>query len=426
MLGQQRREAVMTVSGLGRPTRVIGTLLLAIACSAPGALGAQSPHTLEYAKPADAGMSPVLLETGIQLFRDAVARGELAGAVLLVAKEGKVVLHEAVGVKNARERLPMERNTMFRMASNTKPTVATAIAMLVERGKLEYDAPVSRYIPSFDNDRARSIQVRHLLSHTSDLRIDGLFIEPLMERSPAHPDAPSLQLEVARFGDVGAELVPGEAYRYNNAGFNTLGALVEIASGRTLEGFLKEEIFERLGMVDSYNQEVAEKLDGKLSRMSAIHSRNADGEWRLTWTPGEPPRVPFVRGSGGMVSTAWDYAHFLQMFLNGGSYGGVRFVESETVELMTTPKSPAIVPLPPGSAGRDAYYGYGWFVREDGIYSHYGSDGTLGWVDPKRGIVGVVLTGTPGGENPRELFMDVVAHAAMRGERDQRPRRAGP
>ena len=345
-------------------------------------------------------MSAVVLESGVQLFRDAVERGDLAGAVLLVAKDGKVVLHEALGWRNAQQRLPMERNTMFRMASNTKPLVATAISMLVERRKMEYEAPVRRYIPSFDNYRAGFIQVRHLLSHTSDLRINSLFLEPLMERSPEHPDAPTLQLEVARFGNVGAEFPPGESYRYNNAGFNTLGALVEIASGMNLAAFLKTEIYEPLGMVDSYNHEVAEKLDGKLARMSAIHSRNASGEWMLGWEPGDPPRVPFVRGSGGMVSTAWDYAIFCQMFLNGGSYGGVRLLESQTVERMTTPKSPEIVPLPPGSAGRRAYYGYGWFVREDGVYSHYGSDGTLAWVDPERRIVGVVLTGTPGGPTP--------------------------
>jgi CubicO group peptidase (beta-lactamase class C family) len=399
----------MTINGLGSPRArraFVGSVLLAIAGSAPALVSAQS-HKLEYAKPADAGMSPATLEAGVQLFREAVNRGDLAGAVLLVARDGKVVLHEAVGWRNAQERLPMERNTMFRMASNTKPLVASAISMLVERRKLDYDAPVSRYIPSFDNDRAGSIQVRHLLSHTSDLDIDGLFIEPLM-------DAPTLQLEVARFGSVGAKLPPGESYRYNNAGFNTLGALVEIASGKSLEAFLKDEIYQPLGMVDSYNQEAADKLDGKLPRMSAIHARNGDDEWTLRWKPGEPARVPFVRGSGGTVSTAWDYAHFLQMFLNGGSYGGVRLLKSETVELMTTPTSSAIVPLPPGSAGRKAFYGYGWFVREDGIYSHYGSDGTLGWVDPERGIIGVVLTGTPGGDNPREHFMDVVANAVVK------------
>jgi CubicO group peptidase (beta-lactamase class C family) len=426
-------SAVTTFIGHRRPTRArtgsfrigyafsrccafFGVLLLAIAGSPPRSLRAQGQNTLQYAEPADVGMSPAILESGVQLFRDAVERGDLAGAVLLVAKDGKVVLHEAVGWRNAQQRLPMERNTMFRMASNTKPVVATAISMLVERRKMEYEAPVRRYIPAFDNYRAGFIQVRHLLSHTSDLRINSLFLEPLMESSPEHPDAPTLQLEVARFGNVGAERLPGEAYRYNNAGFNTLGALVEIASGMSLEAFLRAEIYEPLGMVDSYNREVAEKLDGKLTRMSAIHSRNESGEWTLGWEPGDPPQVPFVRASGGMVSTAWDYAIFCQMFLNGGSYGGVRLLESRTVERMTTRKSPEIVPLPPGSAGRRAYYGYGWFVREDGIYSHYGSDGTLAWVDPEHGIVGVVLTGTPRGANPRELFMDVVAHAVVRDD----------
>ena len=122
-------------------------LLLAIAGSPPRSLRAQGQNTLQYAEPADVGMSPAILESGVQLFRDAVERGDLAGAVLLVAKDGKVVLHEALGWRNAQRRLPMERNTMFRMASNTKPVVATAISMLVQRRKLEYEAPCAGTSP---------------------------------------------------------------------------------------------------------------------------------------------------------------------------------------------------------------------------------------------------------------------------------------
>ncbi len=149
-----------------------------------------------------------------------------------------------------------------------------------------------------------------------------------MEPSAEHPDAPTLQLEVARFGEVGAEVLPGTSYSYSNPGYNTLGALVEIASGQSLESFLKERIYRPLGMADSYNHEIAEKLDGKLDRMGAVYYESENGAVGAGWEPGDPPQMPFVRASGGMISTAWDYAIFCQMFLNGGVYGGKRILQA--------------------------------------------------------------------------------------------------
>lgn len=363
--------------------------------------------TLTRATPEDAGMSSTVLQAAAGLYRDAVARGDLVGAVLLVAKDGKIVLHEAVGSRDLAHGLPMEPNTMFRMASNTKPVVATAVGMLVERGRLGYDDLVREHIPSWDNYRAGFINVGHLLSHTSGLRIPTLFLEPYMEPSARHPDAPTLQLEVARFGEVGAEVVPGTSFSYNNPGFNTLGALVEIASGRPLEVFLRENVYASLGMKDSYHHEVAEELDGKLDRMGAVYYEKVGGQWVAAWTPGDPPQVPFVRASGGMISTAADYAIFCQMFLNGGVYGGKRILTPETVALMTEPKTPTGA-SPAGEDGPREYYGYGWFVGSDGVYYHGGSDGTHAWVDPGRKVIGLVFTQTPRGPNPRQRFQEMV------------------
>ena len=117
---------------------------------------------------------------------------------------------------------------------------------------------------------------------------------------------------------MGAEVLPGTSYSYSNPGYNTLGALVEIASGQSLESYLDERIYTPLGMHDSYNHE----LPGKLDRMGAVYYRRQAGEWVPGWEPGDEPQVPFVRASGGMISTAWDYAIFCQMFLNGGIYDG--------------------------------------------------------------------------------------------------------
>ena len=368
--------------------------------------------TLTMGTPEEVGMSPAILGGAVQLYRDAVEAGGLVGAVLLVAKDGKVVLHEALGWRHKGRNLPMEKNTMFRMASNTKPPVATAISILVEEGKLSYEDPVRNHFPTWDNYRAGFIQIRHLLSHTSGLRINSLFLMPYMEPSAEHPDAPNLKLEAARFGGVGAEVIPGTSYSYSNPGFNTLGALVEIASGQPLEEYLDDQIYTPLGMHDSYHHEVAEKLDGKLDRMGAVYYTRENGEWVPGWEAGDPPQVPFIRASGGMISTAMDYAVFCQMYLNGGVYGGERIISEETVETMTSPFF-----LAGGEAEADrgvrVGYGYGWRVEEDGTFSHTGSDGTGAWVDPNHDLIVLVFTQTPRGRNPRQKFVELVRSAIM-------------
>lgn len=391
-----------------RPGALLAAAVAFLLSGAP--LAAQGAR-LSYATPQEAGMSAPILEAGVGLFREAVRQGELVGAVLLVARDGKVVLHEAIGLRHREANLPMEKNTMFRMASNTKPVIATAVAMLVERGKLRFEDPVRNYIPSFDNYRSGFIQISHLLSHTSGFRINSLFLEPYMMKSAQHPDAPSLQLEVARFGEVGAAVIPGTSYSYSNPGYNTLGALIEIVSDRPLDVFLRQEIYRPLGMSDTYHMEVAEKLDGKLPRMGAVYYTRTSGQWTAGWKPGDPPQVPFVRASGGLISTAWDYALFLQTFLNEGAYGGVRLLKPETVKLMTSRHTPVV-------EGRGGGYGYGWSIDEEGVYSHGGSDGTFAWVDPGRRTIGIVLTQTPRGRNPRGKFIELVKAAVD----EQRPR----
>jgi CubicO group peptidase (beta-lactamase class C family) len=383
-----------------RKTQMLSAATLALAALHLVMPAAAQNVTLTRAAPRDVDMSPAVLEAGVGLYREAIERGDLVGAVLLVARNGKVVLHEAVGSRNREARLPMEKNTMFRMASNTKPVIATAVAMLVERGKLRYEDPVRKYIPSFDNYKSGFIQVQHLLSHTSGFRINTLFIEPYLTKSSQNPDGPTLKGEVARFGEVGAEVTPGTTYSYSNPGYNTLGALIEIASGQPLEAFLRNEIYRPLGMVDTYNHEIANKLDGKLERMGAVYYTQKDGYWSAGWKPGDPPQVPFPRASGGLISTAWDYAIFLQTFLNGGVYGDVRLIKPETVKLMTTRHSP--------QSENGGGYGFGWQLDANGIYSHGGSDGTYAWVDPSNQIIGLVFTQTPRGRNPRQKFMELV------------------
>ncbi len=350
-------------------------------------LVAQEARTLSYGEPEEVGMSRAVLEGALGLYHEAVERGDLVGAVLLVARKGRIVLHEAVGMRDKERGLPMERNSMFRMASNTKPVVATAVAQLVEEGKLSYDDLVREYIPEWDNYRAGFITVGHLLSHSSGLRIPTLFLQPLGEN-------PTLRSESARFGPIGAEVTPGETYSYNNPGYNTLGALVEIASGQLLEDRLMETVYGPLGMADSYNHRAGHEVDGKVDRMGAVYyQRGPDGDWAPGGTPGGPVAFPFARASGGMISSAWDYAVFSQMFLNGGAYDGAEILSPESVDVMTSPKIHIA-----GEGDEASYYGYGWRLA-DGTFGHGGSDGTNAWLDPGREIIGLVFTQTPRGDN---------------------------
>jgi CubicO group peptidase (beta-lactamase class C family) len=362
---------------------------------------------LTPSSPSAAGMSAPGLDSAVALYRDAVKRSEIVGAVLLVARNGKVVLHEAIGWRNLESKLPMDTSAMFRMSSNTKPVIAAGVAILADEGRLRFSDSVKSYIPAFDNRKARSITVHQLLSHTSGLEIDALFagraITPARVMSWLRRDPPSLRREANLIGSVGAKTSPGTSYSYSNPGYNTLGALIEIVSGQPLDVFLRENIYDKLGMTDTYNREAAENLDGKLHRMGPVYSRREDGTRFILWKPGDAPDVSFVHASGGLVTTAWDYAVFMQMLMNGGSYGDTRLLRPETVQLMLTNHGP------PGSRG----YGYGWGINKDGTFTHSGSSGTYAWGDLSRGIIGVALTHTTSGAELRSRFMALVNMAVV-------------
>ena len=365
---------------------------------------AQQGATLSYGSPSSVGMDAALLDRAAQLYRDAVERDELKGAVLLVARRGVIVLHEAVGWRHEAYRLPMERDTLFRMASNTKPVIGTAVLILHEAGKLSLDDRASDHLESFENDRSRDITVRQLLNHSSGLRIGPIF-HPFAE-----DETPTLLGAVAKFGAEGPAVEPGASYSYSNAGYNTVGAIIEVASGMPLEDFLRTRIYEPLGMADTLNHED----ESKLSRMATVYRgrRRDDGRvvFRQGFTPGDGPDFPLIRASGGMISTAPDYARFLQMHLNRGRYGDVRILSEESVASATRGDV---------ASGARTAYGLGWQVAGDGAYSHSGSDGTMAWVDPARELIGMVLTQSPGGINPSREFRALVNRAVGRHARNQ-------
>jgi CubicO group peptidase (beta-lactamase class C family) len=373
-----------------------GLVLLALVCAGLcTGLSAQGARRLADGPAASAAMDQAALDKGVELFRQAIARDELRGAVLMVARHGTIVLHEALGWRHHGYRLPMEKDTLFRMASNTKPVVATAVMILQQDGKLKVGDRAGEYLPSFDTYRSREITIAELLSHTSGLRIGPIFY-PFDKAGP-----PTLQGAVAKFGEEGPVETPGATFSYSNAGFNTLGAIIEKVSGLPLEAFLKARIYDPLGMTDSLNHEDP----AKLARMATVYrGTQVDGkvEWTQGFVPDDPPDFPVIRASGGLISTAMDYGRFLQMFLNGGVYGGARVLTPESIAAMTAPHA---------DAGKDGAYGYGWFVGAGGVYWHSGSDGTYAWVDPAHDLFGLVFTQSPGGINPREEFRKIVADA---------------
>jgi CubicO group peptidase (beta-lactamase class C family) len=348
-----------------------------------------------------AGMSDQALRAAVSLYADAVTKGKIVGGVLLIARRGQVVVHEAFGLRDWNAKLPMERTTMFRMSSNTKPLIATAVAILAERDRLRFSDSVKHHLPSWNNRKARGITIHQLLSHTSGIRIDAMFAPAPLFRWPwSRP--PTLRSETDRIGRVGAKVTPGTSYFYTNAGYNALAGLIETVSDQPLGLFLRDEIYRKLGMRDSYNLEVGESLDGKLGRMGPTYVLGDHGGWTPLWKPGDPPEVPFARGSGGLITTAWDYAVFMQMLLNGGIYGGVRLLRAETVRTILTAHTP------PGARP----YGYGWGINEGGIFTHSGSTGTYAWGDPTRGIIVVALANTPDATELRSAMMEIVSRAA--------------
>lgn len=338
-----------------------------------------------------------------------VESGAVKGAVLLVAHKGEVVLHEAYGVRDAAGEQPMRKDAIFRMASNTKPLTATAIMMLAEAGRLELDKPVGAYLPAFREGPAKAITLRQLLSHTSGWRINSLFLSPLMEKSAEHPDAPNLQLEVARFAEVAPEHAPGTTYAYNNPGFNTLAAVVERVSGKPFATFLAERVYGPLGMKDSGHREA----EAEQERMSAVFRRRG-GRLQPGWKPGDGNDLPFVRGSGGMVSTALDYLRFCQCILQGGQLGSTRILKPASVREMT--RAQVLDFAFPGGNSRQNY-GLGWRVSPGpGTFGHSGSDGTQAFIDPHHDIVCLVFTQTQGSTRHGQRFWDQV-RAALRPER---------
>jgi CubicO group peptidase (beta-lactamase class C family) len=393
------------------------TLVLVIA---PSLLSAQSSAASRVA-PSRVGFSAARLARIDTALQRAVDRGEIAGAVALVMRDGQTVYERAVGWADREARRRMTTDAIFRIASQTKALTSVAIMALVEEGKLALNDPVGRFIPAFqrttvavraDTGRAivparRRITIRDLLTHTAGISYgtDSL-VAPLYAAKGLGPAAgygwytadknEPICETMERLATLPFVAQPGERFVY---GYNTdiLGCVVERAAGMSLDEFVRTRITAPLGMKDTHFFLPPDKR----ARLTAVYASGADTQ--VTRAPDGPrgqgdyvdgPRRSFS-GGAGLVSTARDYARFLQMLLNGGALDGARILAPKTVALMTINQTDTLF-----SWGGERF-GLGFSVLErPGASGRVESVGTFGWagaygstyrVDPKERMVLVFM-----------------------------------
>lgn len=377
----------------------------------PSAFAAPLPSV----DPAKVGISPERLEILHALIQGKVDRGELAGAVTLIARDGRIADVRAYGWENLETKSPMRRDALFRIASMTKIVTAVAVLTLREQGRLGLDDPIGNYLPELRAMRvavggdavrlelapARPITIRHLLTHTSGLAAGGpqaAKLQPLYDAAENRV-SPSLEARMAGLAQLPLCNQPGDAMYYG-ASYEVLGRLVEVVSGRPFDRYVRDHLFGPLAMNDSFFQIPPEKQ----ARLARTYVRGPEGRLRRREAPGIPYHlggVGYPRGGGGLVTTADDFARFGQMLLNGGELDGVRILDPKTVELMTKDhltelkvKNTFLQPF--------ESYGFGVSVRLTlGLGPTLGSVGQFGWtgawttycsMDPRENTVALLMT----------------------------------
>jgi CubicO group peptidase (beta-lactamase class C family) len=398
--------------------------------------------SLQTAKPEDVGLSSERLLRINQMIQGRIAAGDISGAVTIVSRKGRIAHFEAQGLMDLESRKPMTKDAVFRIASMTKPVIGVAIMMLVEDGKVRLTDPVARFIPEFRNLKVavpiparpaggllpppgppaepqfytapaeREITVRDLLSHVSGL-VSGPISNREAEKVPRQP-GDTLATYVPRLASVPLEFQPGSRWGYSGlAGFDTLGRIVEIASGLPLDRFLRERIFDPLGM-----KEIS-FFDGEtpVARLATMYQRRDGKLQKPANTPALGSRVYFS-GGGGLMSTAEDYIPLGQMLVNGGSLNGKRLLSPKTIEMMAGAHAPDTLP------GRPKGEAFGLSVRvvtdhvaraaaiSDGSFGWSGAFGTHFWVDPKEKITAVLMIQTASREIGRD-FENAVMQAIV-------------
>jgi len=343
-----------------------------------------------------------------------VDQHQAAGLVTLVGRRGQVAHLEAVGFRDLESKDPMRTDTVFRIASMTKPITAIAVQMLEEEGKLSVEDPVEKLLPEFKGQMLvkskspqetvlvkppRPITVRDLLTHTS-----GLPGGPPAGLSDLYSKRHRTLAEAAiAYSQMALQFEPGSKWAYCNAGIDTLGRIVEVASGKSYEAFLQERLFTPLGMKDSFFYPTAERL----AKVARIYKKAGNGLAISDNFLGDPVDGKFPLPAGGLYSTASDLARLYQMMLNRGTLDGRRYLSEASVGKMTRNHTGGL------RAGftDGIVMGLGWQIvgtptgvtgmLSPGAYGHGGAFGTQGWLDPKKEMFFVLMvqrSGFPNGD----------------------------
>jgi CubicO group peptidase (beta-lactamase class C family) len=390
-------------------------------CGAAFAAG-DSRAPLPFAKPEVVGMSSVRLARIGSVIEADIAAGRIPGAVVAIARHGKLVAFDAYGWRDKAAGLPMTTDTIFNIASMTKPMTAAGALMLYEQGRILMDDPLSKYFPKFANSRVagrdakgeptletvpanRAIIVQDLLRHTSGLIYGSRGTTAIHKMYPGGTDdAPSGAAFVDKLASLPLLWQPGSTWDYG-FGLDITGQIIEKLSGQTLGAYLKANLFTPLGMADTGFNVPPEKA----SRYARPLPADPDTGARQTRSPELTRPLNFDCGGGCAASTAGDYLRFASMLLNQGRAGNVRVLGSKTVEFMTSNQlGPEVKNLVVNADPTRANFGFGLGVAvktslgntrlmgSAGTFNWPGASGTDWWVDPKEDLVVVYMSAAPG------------------------------
>jgi CubicO group peptidase (beta-lactamase class C family) len=367
------------------------------------------------ARPEDAGISTERLHRVNATIQRYINRGEISGAISMIARKGRLVHFETHGASDIASRKPMSKDAIFRLASMTKPITSVAVMMLHEEGRFLLDDPVSKFLPEFKNptvavankphERAeggfrtvpagREITIRHLLAHTAGLASGtaGPTQELYRKLQAGRKPDDTLDVYIRQLAALPLNFEPGSAWEYGPA-TDVLGRLVEVAAGQTLDEFFQSRIFKPLGMTDTHFY----LPQAKLPRLAPAYKKGASALEKLPPSRHESPGRIYL-GAGGLAGTAEDYLRFCQMLLNGGQFNGTRLLSRKSIEMMTA-NHIGDIPLWRDTLG-GYRFGLGFRVLTDlgqspslaskGSYGWGGAYGTYFWVDPKEEMIGILM-----------------------------------
>jgi len=369
--------------------------------------------------------------------REQIEKGMFPGAVTLVARNGEVVHFEATGYLDAAKTKPIQKDSIFRLASMTKPIVTVAAMMLVEQGRMKLNDPITNWLPELkdlkvetpdgDVPLQRPIQVHDLMRHTAGFvyadstkseRIKKMYLEGNIESREVDITGDEM---LKKLGQIPLAHQPGTYWEYSIA-VDVLGLLLERVTGQTLDVLLKEMLFDPLGMKDTAFWVPPEKVDRLADALDSDPQKEKMlKSYRILENP---VGKSYLKGGAGLVGTAEDYLRFAQMMVNGGELDGKRYLSKKTVEFMLSQHTGGMGGSTIGTTGPGYGFGLGFGVRLDdgmgwvpgskGDAMWAGAWGTSFWIDPEENLVGILMAQGPSNRiHTRMLFKNLVYGALV-------------